>query len=212
MVFLWPPNRQAVIFCRCGFFFLSSSFFLFSSPILSGCTLDVYHTSTRCGRSANLERRSEICCTRLAEKYRTQKFAKHSPSSHHRTTLSNYIFAAKACIDNRKNLLNSYISSTCPHNDELRLTDGWDQLAILGPPPANFNGFRVLATTPTSLNGGQPNFARCLAVSWTSTLYIHFWGLLPLNGIFPGAIFTLRPSLAFSYICSVTARHSSSGR
>jgi len=29
-------------------------------------------------------------------------------------------------------------------------------------------------TAPTSLTGGQPNFARCLAVSWVATLYIHF--------------------------------------
>jgi len=27
---------------------------------------------------------------------------KKSPSGHHRTTLSGYIFATKACIDNRK--------------------------------------------------------------------------------------------------------------
>jgi len=27
-------------------------------------------------------------------------------------------------------------------------------------------------TAPTSLNGGQPNFARCLAVSWAGALYI----------------------------------------
>jgi len=39
-----------------------------------------------------------------------------------------------------------------------------------------------------------------------------FRGLLPTNGILPGAEFTLRPSLALSYIGSVTARHSSSGR
>jgi len=31
------------------------------------------------------------------------------------------------------------------------------------------------------------------------------------DGILPGAKFTLRPSLAFSYIGSVTVRHSSSG-
>jgi len=31
------------------------------------------------------------------------------------------------------------------------------------------------------------------------------------KGIFPGAKFTLCPSLAFSYICTITARHSSSG-
>jgi len=35
---------------------------------------------------------------------------------HHRTTLSGYIFATKARIDNRKNLLNNNISPTCPHN------------------------------------------------------------------------------------------------
>jgi len=43
--------------------------------------------------------------------------------------------------------------------------------------------------------------------------YIIF-GLLFSNEILQGAgaKFTLRPSLAFSYICRVTARHSSSGR
>ena len=40
-----------------------------------------------------------------------------SPSAHHRTTLSGYIFATKAHIDNRKkNLLSSNTSSTCPYN------------------------------------------------------------------------------------------------
>ena len=39
-----------------------------------------------------------------------------SPSENHRTTLSGYIFATKARIDNRKNLLSSNISSKCPHN------------------------------------------------------------------------------------------------
>jgi len=29
-------------------------------------------------------------------------------------------------------------------------------------------------TAPKSLNGGQPNFAQCLAVSWAGTLCIHF--------------------------------------
>ena len=41
---LWAPNRigHTIVFCSCAFFFLSS----FSSPILSGRRLDVYHTST----------------------------------------------------------------------------------------------------------------------------------------------------------------------
>jgi len=55
-------------------------------------------------------------------------------------------------------------------------------LPVSGTPP-NFNGFRVLASLlqrvpATSLTGGQPNFARSLAVSWAGTLYIRFWGLL----------------------------------
>jgi len=41
---------------------------------------------------------------------------KNLPSAHLRTTLSGYVFATKACIDNRKNLLNSNMSPTCPHN------------------------------------------------------------------------------------------------
>ena len=41
---------------------------------------------------------------------------------------------------------------------------------------------------------------------------IHFRGLLPPNRILPSAKFTLHPTLAFCYIGSVTAQHSSSGR
>ena len=39
-----------------------------------------------------------------------------------------------------------------------------------------------------------------------------FSGAIAPHGILSGAKFTVRPSLAFSYIGSVTARHSSSGR
>ena len=67
-------------------------------------------------------------------------------------------------------------------------------------------------TAPTSLTGGQPNFARCLAVSRAGTLNIHFRWLLPPGRILRGAKFTLRPSIACSCIGSVTERHSSSGR
>jgi len=45
-----------------------------------------------------------------------QKIAKKSPSAHHRTTLSGYIFATKARIDNMKKLLSSNTSSTRPGN------------------------------------------------------------------------------------------------
>jgi len=63
-------------------------------------------------------------------------------------------------------------------------------------------------TAPTSVNGGQPNFAQCLAISWDGI----FWGALSPERILPAAKFTLGPSLAFSYIGNITARHLSSGR
>ena len=43
-------------------------------------------------------------------------------------------------------------------------------------------------TALTSLIGGQLNIVRCLVVSWAGTLYILFRGLLPPNGILPGAV------------------------
>jgi len=90
-----------------------------------------------------------------------------------------------------------------------------DRFTSVGHPSKFQRVSRIgFVTAWTSLNGCQPNFARCLAVSWAGTVYIHFWWLLPLIGILPAAIFTLRPRPAFSYIGSVTAQHSStsSGR
>jgi len=137
------------------------SFFFFSSPNLSGCRLDVYHTSTHawCGPSANLVCRSEMCSTRLAGNTGRKK----SPFWRHRTTFSGYIFGTKACIDNRKtNFLNSNTSYTCP-----------DNMANFGLPtaeicwqvwgtPANFNGFRVLAALlhGTLVVGGSQTLRR----------------------------------------------------
>jgi len=70
---------------------------------------------------------------------------KKSSSWHHRTTLSGYIFATKARMDNRKNLLNTAIPPTCPHHmvnfGPLAPEICWRVWGI----PANFNGFRILA-------------------------------------------------------------------
>jgi len=65
---------------------------------------------------------------------------------HHPTTLSGYIFATKACIDNRKkNLISNNIAFTCLHDmvnfGPLAAEICWRDLGT----PANFNGFRVLA-------------------------------------------------------------------
>jgi len=96
---------------------------------------------------------------------------------------------------------------------ELRPISGWDRFISLWHPSKSQRLSRLaFVTAATSLTGGEPNFARCLAVSWAGTLFIHFRSLLAPDGILPGAKFTLRPRLVFWYIGSVTARQSSSGR
>ena len=78
LLFSFYGIGQTIIFssCRLFFFFLSS---FFSSPNLSRRRLDVYHTSTH----ANLEGRSEVYYTRLAENTgckNRQKIAISAPS------------------------------------------------------------------------------------------------------------------------------------
>jgi len=99
--------------------------------------------------------------------------------------------------------------------DELRSTSGWDRLAGLGHPSKFQRVSRVgFVTAPTSLNEGQPNFALCLAVSWSGTLCrpIHFRGLLPLTEFCQMQYSLCVQSLTFSFIGGVATRHSSSVR
>jgi len=123
-----------------------------------------------------------MCCTRLAGNAGGKNRQKFAIWAHN---FVGYIFASKARIDNRKNLLNSNISPTCPHNMvNFVPTNGLDLLASLGHPSKFQRVSRLgFVTALTLLNGGQPNFARCLAVSWswTSTLYIHFRGCCPIT-------------------------------
>ena len=79
-------------------------------------------------------------------KYRTQKSCQKSPSGHNRTTLSGYIFATKAYINNRKNLVKQQYVSTCPHNMVVNFGSLTAEISsgVWGT-PANFNCFRVLA-------------------------------------------------------------------
>jgi len=140
---------MAALRSRCGhyifalwflsFFFLSIFFLAESQRSEIGCP---QYLHTWCGlNSANLERMSEMCCTRLAENTGRKK----SPFWHHRTTLSGSIFEAKHVSTSGKNLLNIDISSTCHRNMVnfgLLTAEIWWQ--VWGT-PANFNGFRVLA-------------------------------------------------------------------
>jgi len=66
-------------------------------------------------------------------KHRTQKSRQKSPYGHHRTSLSGYIFATKAHVDNRKKLVKQqYVLHMSPQYGELRPTSGWDWLTSLG--------------------------------------------------------------------------------
>ena len=146
---LWPPYGigQAIIFLHCGFFLLSSYFLSFSSPNLSGrieigCLPYFY---TWCGLSANLECRSETCCTPLAGNAGPKKSSK----IRHLGTIALFCQAISPQLKQistiEKNLVNSNASTTCPHN-----------MVNIGPlaagicwrvwgTPENFTGFRVLA-------------------------------------------------------------------
>jgi len=133
------------------------------------------------------------------------------------------MFATKAYIDNRK-IVNSNTSSTCPHNVEnfgpLMAEIG---SAVCGT-PVNFNGFRVLPSLLQRRCSTEAN--QTVHDVWPSprllhyvfifcTLYIQSAARAPKNVKLysvPGTKFTLHPSLAFSYIGSVTALRFSSDR
>jgi len=187
------------------------SFFLFpSSPNGSGRRLDVYHNSTLwCGPSANLECRPEMCCTRLAG----NAWPKNSPFGHHRTTLSGCILAAKARIDSqKKNLLNSNISLTCPYNMVNFGPLAAEIVSLVWGTLANFNGFRVLASLLQRRLSAEAN--QTLHDVWPSPGLVHYTYIF--GGSCSATEFchlqsSLHPSLALSYIGSITALHASSG-
>jgi len=113
-------------------------------------------------------------------------------------------------------MLNSNISSRCPPHT---MANFGPLMAEIGSgvwdTPANFNSFCILASLLQRHRSLEAN--QTLHNLWPSSrlvryIYIHFWRLLPPDGILPHAKFTFRPTLAFAYIDNVTARHSSSGR
>ena len=86
---------------RCGHYILPCDFYilLFSSPNLSSRRLDVYCTSTHDVALVRIN-----ACLKCAARGSLKiQDAKKSPSAYHHTTLSGYILATKARIDNRKN-------------------------------------------------------------------------------------------------------------
>jgi len=70
--------------------------------------------------------------------------------------------------------------------------------------PTNFNRFRVLASLLHRRRSMEVN--KTLHDVWPSPVLVHY---IYIFGLLPAAKFTLRPTLAFSYIASVTTQHSS---
>jgi len=140
-----------------------------------------------------------------------QKVAKNR----HLRTITQFcrVFATMACIDNQKNVKQQYLLQTPRNMVNLGPLAAEIGSGVWGT-PANFNGFLVFVTATTSLNWGEPNFARCLAVSWEAGLvhYIYIFGGTCPPTEFCHVQYSLCVGLAFSYIGSVTARHSSCGR
>ena len=95
--------------------------------------------------SANLECRSEMCCSRLAANTGRKKVAK----SRHLGTIAQFCRAISSQLRHTstigKNLLSSNNSSTCPHNMVNFGPLAAEIVSLVCGTPANFNGFRVLA-------------------------------------------------------------------
>ena len=107
-------------------------------------------------------------------KCRTHKIAKNSPSGHHRTTLSGYIFTTKARINNQKKLVKQqYLLHMSPQYGELWPTSDWDHFVSLGY-PCKFQRVSRLGsvTARHSSIECQPNF---VALNGGCHLYSAGW-------------------------------------
>ena len=142
--------------------------------------LSYFHTMM--SLSANLE--SEMCCTWLTGntgRKNGQKFAILAPSYN----LSGHVVETEECVDNRKKVVKQQsLPHMSPQYGELRPICGSDLFASLGH-PRKFQRVSCLGsvTARHSSSGRQPNFARCLTVSWAGILDVHVRGLLPANEI-----------------------------
>jgi len=137
------------------------------------------YVRTWCGLSANLEYLSEMCCKQLVGNTRR----KNSPQIRHLRTISQSCRAICSQLWHistvRKMVKQQYLLHISSQYSEFRPTNSWHRLTSLGH-SSKFKQVSGLCfvTAPTSLNGGQPNFARCLAVSWAGKLCIYFCVLL----------------------------------
>jgi len=106
-------------------------------------------------------------------KYRTQKSSKIC----HVGTIAQKIRHISTI--GKKTVKKQYLLHMSSQYGELRPTSGWDQFGSLEQPSKLQRVSRLgSVTAAASLNGSQPNFARCLAVSWVGTRHYTFSGVL----------------------------------
>jgi len=112
-------------------------------------------------------------CTRLAKNTGHKK----SPKICHLGTITQLSPAISSHLRyvltiGKKPVKQQYLLHMFSQHGERRPTNGWHRFRNFGHPSKFQRVSRVgFVTTPTSLNGRQPNFARCLAVSWAGTIY-----------------------------------------
>jgi len=127
-----------------------------------------------------------MCCMRLAGNTGCKNNAKNC----HLRTIAQLCRPVSSQLRHvstigKKLVKQQYVLHMSSQYGKLWLTNGWDRFGSLGHP----SKFQHLAfvTAATSLTGGQPNFARCLAVSCAGTLYTvsqktsHLWLAITLT-------------------------------
>jgi len=126
--------------------------------------------------------------------------------------LSGWIFATKAFIDNWKEVVNKqYLLHVSPQYGELRPTNAWDRRFGSSRQPSKFHGFRVLTSLLQRRRSPEAN--QTLHDIRPSPMLLHYLYIFGsscrltefrhLQNALCVQVF------AFSYIGSVTARHTS---
>jgi len=216
--YIWQGGHHVGHCPHSSSFYLSSFYLFFLAYSQLSQIEHAAYFCTWCGHSANLGCRPKMCCMRLTENAGHKK----SPKIRYLGTIAKLCRVISSQLRHksaigRKLLKQQYLLHVSSQYGELRAqpTSGWGQFGSLGH-PSKFQWVSPLRVLASLLQ-------RCRSMEVNQTLhdvspspglvhYIYIFGeLLPPNTILKCAQFILNPSLAFCYIGSVTARHSSSG-
>ena len=113
-----------------------------------------------------------MCCTLLAEKYRTRKLRKNR----HLRTIAQGCQSISSQLRHvltigKKILKQQYLLHMSSQYGDPRPTNGWDRFGSLGH-PTNFNGFRVLASLLHQHRSTEVN--QTLHGVWPSSGLVHY--------------------------------------